>query len=228
LTNYKNPPNLSLKLFLSLYNLAKEVMKMKVEVIRRVLVFLSEIFSLTHLKRSGWRRFGIPDELRESVADHVFGVAHIALILAYLEKVPRERWGDILLMALIHDNPETRLGDLDRIATLYIKRKRATQQALKDQVATLPNSLKTDLLNLSKELESDSKEAQIVKDADILDFALHALILAQRGYKTRESAQNALAELNTKSAKAILKAALKEENLATLWTQDLELAGDPR
>jgi len=196
--------------------------------VRNVLAYLSEILSLCRLARSGWRRFDVPESERESVADHVFGVAHIALILAYLEKVPKERWGDILLMALIHDNPETRLGDLDRIATLYIRRKRATQQALRDQVATLPNSLKTDLLNLSKKLESESKEAQIVKDADVLDFALHALILAQRGYRTRDSAKSSLAELKTKAAKAILREALKEENLATLWTKDLELTGDPR
>lgn len=228
MTNLKKQPNLSLKLFLFLYNPAKEVMKMKTEAIRRVLAFLSEIFSLTHLKRSGWRRFGIPDELRESVADHVFGVAHIALILAYLEKVPKEKWKDVALMALIHDNPETRLGDLDRIATTYIRRKRATQLALRDQISGLPDELKEIFATLSKKLEGDSIAAQIVRDADILDFALRALSLAQRGYPTKEAAESSMSELTTKSAKALLREAFKVEDLTALWTKDLELAGDPR
>ncbi len=196
--------------------------------VRNVLAYLSEILSLCRLARSGWRRFDVPESERESVADHVFGVVHIALVLANLEDVPKERWGDIALMALIHDNPETRLGDLDRVATLYIRRRKATQQALKDQIANLPEPLKSKLLELSKHLDSESIEAQIVRDADTLEFALRAILLSQRGYSTKEAAKTSLNELRTKSAKTLLKEALKEKNLATLWTKDLELAGDPR
>jgi putative hydrolase of HD superfamily len=199
-------------------------MQINAEEVKGVLSYLSEMLSLSHLKRSGWRRYGISEENRETVADHVFCTTQIALILASLEKVPEEKWGEIALMALLHDNAETRLGDLDRIATLYIKRQRASQKALRDQVAILPEALKNKFLILSKKLDEDTMEAQIVRDADILEFALRACIFAQRGYGTKKDAKTSLLELSTESAKAILRQAMKEKNLVGLWSQKLGLS----
>ncbi len=201
---------------------------MKANTLERVLSYILEIFSLTNLKRSGWRAFGIPEEERESVAEHIFEVSYLALILASMEELPETQWDSIVFMALIHDNPEARIGDIDKIAASYLRTKNAFHRAFYDQVANLPYALKNKLLKSAKMLEKESKEAILVKDADLLDFALRGLLFAQRGYKLREKVESLMSKLKTASAKALLQQALMEESLATLWTENLELTGDPR
>lgn len=63
---------------------------------------------LKEIPRTGWLDRGIPDEETESVADHSFGVALLAWLLAP-EELDR---GRVVELALMHDLAEAVVGDV--------------------------------------------------------------------------------------------------------------------
>src|SRR3989339_2211175 len=69
--------------------------------------FLHKVGQLKGLKRTGWVYKNIPDP--ESVAEHSFRTAILALVLADELKADKER---LVKMALIHDLAESITGDL--------------------------------------------------------------------------------------------------------------------
>ncbi len=78
---------------------------------------LLALLTLDDLPRTGWILRGV--ERPESVAGHVLGVAHAALALAP-RVVPPLDLGLVLAMALVHDAPEARTGDLPRPAATHL------------------------------------------------------------------------------------------------------------
>ena len=76
--------------------------------IEDILNFLFEAGRLKRVPRTGWQLVGVAD--CESVADHTSRVAIIGYILALMEGVDP---GTVVLMCLLHDFPESRLGDID-------------------------------------------------------------------------------------------------------------------
>ena len=62
---------------------------------------------LKRLKRTGWIETGIPDP--ESVSDHTYRVTLLAMILSDLKNLDTEK---VLKMSMIHDLPESIIGDL--------------------------------------------------------------------------------------------------------------------
>ena len=62
---------------------------------------------LKGVKRTGWVRKGIPEA--ESVADHSFGVAILALLLSLPPEIDRDA---LIKMALLHDLGESVIGDI--------------------------------------------------------------------------------------------------------------------
>ena len=75
---------------------------------------LLELLPLDRLPRTGWIVRGVPEP--ESIAGHVLGTAHLALALAPRVQ-PGLDLGRVLAMALVHDAPEARTGDLPRAAS---------------------------------------------------------------------------------------------------------------
>ena len=63
---------------------------------------------LKRLARSGWQHIGVPEP--ESVADHSYRVALLTLLLAQGD--PRIDLTRVLILALVHDLPESIAGDL--------------------------------------------------------------------------------------------------------------------
>lgn len=74
--------------------------------IKNIIDYFFLIGKLKWLKRSGWIERKVPDP--ESVAEHSFRVAMIALIIAPLLKLNREK---LVMMALFHDFAEGIFGD---------------------------------------------------------------------------------------------------------------------
>ena len=89
-------------------------------------------------------------------------------------------------MALLHDWPETRVGDMPRTATTYFGadvRKRAETAAFADIVGTL-GAIESEYKNLYQDYEQrDSLEARLVKAADIIDLLIQAYALEHAGAK---------------------------------------------
>jgi putative hydrolase of HD superfamily len=156
-----------------------------------------EINQLKQLYRQGWLQRGIPKDLCESVAEHSFAMALLALLLAdtFSPELDRQQ---VLLLALIHDLGEVYAGDFtpqDRPATQV---KQALEAKAIEQIfSELPNG--QDYIRMWQAYEEGTTpEARFVKQVDRLEMALQASIYARRGFADMqdffESAQAALGE----------------------------------
>jgi len=116
----------------------------------------------------------------ESVADHSFGVAFIALILAELADQTLDRT-KLLTMALLHDLPESAISDIPAPAAARLPpgaKRVAETEVLNDLLGCLPDAGRW--LAWWQELEAGiSVEARIVHDADRLDMLIQAHIYEQ-------------------------------------------------
>src|SRR5262245_37432937 len=81
---------------------------------KQVLPLIEAYFEFSHLKqlyRQGWLRRGVPLERCESVAEHSFGVALLAMFLAEAY-FPELEAGKVIRLALLHDFGEIYAGDI--------------------------------------------------------------------------------------------------------------------
>jgi 5'-deoxynucleotidase YfbR-like HD superfamily hydrolase len=127
---------------------------------RRDISFLYEVGTLRHVART-WKQFGGLD--MSNVAEHSFRVAWISLVLATRENADV---GRCLEIALIHDLPEARTGDVNYMHRIHTVRNEdsALADALEDTAA------KARLWDAWHEWSKrETLEARIVYDADNLD-----------------------------------------------------------
>lgn len=144
-----------------------------------ILAFLEEAGRLKRVERAGWRRRGV--EVPESVAEHTYRVAVLAMLLSDIEKADTLR---AVRMALLHDLPEARTGDL---LPGTPGKKEAEEKAMRDLLSSLPKGLKEEYRRLWEEYASGKgKEARIVKEADKLEMLLQALEYEREGYNTED------------------------------------------
>ena len=139
----------------------------------QIIKFLAELMRLKALPRTGWLLRGVREV--ESIADHSFGVAFIAMIIADRAvaqgmNVNIER---VLRMALLHDLSEVRTGDLPATIKPYfdsVALKAADEKAAQEILAPLGES-GHEYLKLRHEYEArETLESRIVKAADKLDL----------------------------------------------------------
>lgn len=126
--------------------------------------FMFEVGMLAKTPRSGFHFLGTGDQ---SVAEHVSRTSFIGYALAHMDgKVDVLK---VLKMCLFHDISETRISDLNHIHQKYVERKE--HSAVKDISDSVPFG--KDIFNILQEYEKrESKEAQLVKDADTLEWVL--------------------------------------------------------
>ena len=150
-----------------------------------------------------WKHFYNPDVANN--AEHTFNVAWIALTLAKMEGITNHE--KILKMALLHDIPESRCGDVHYLSRQYVIRKE--DEAIKDIFAGTVHE--DEIWSLWREFEDrKTLEAKVVKDADNLDVELELRDQEFRGHmmaKTLRGPRNKALypKLFTKSAKAMWK-----------------------
>jgi putative hydrolase of HD superfamily len=128
--------------------------------------------------RAGWAMRGIVDP--ESVSDHTFGVAFIALVLAESVEQPVDRT-KLLTMALLHDLPEVVLGDIPSPAARYLPPDAKTA-AERDVLAGLLDGLACceQWQRWWREYEEQATiEGRLIHDADRLDMLLQAHVYEQ-------------------------------------------------
>src|SRR2546427_2498213 len=136
----------------------------------------------------GWKQ-RLRLEKVESVADHSFGVA----ILALFEGEKRGYdIGSLLKLSLIHDLEETVTGDLTprdkrRVSKTSLSRMRTG--AVLSIFGTLPKHSQRRYLKLSNDLRTGrTREARLVKSLDKLEMALQAKEYERRGIDRRKLA----------------------------------------
>jgi len=182
------------------------------------MALLDTLLAANNLKttpRMGWVLRGVAEA--ESVAEHSYGVAFVALALADVAEASGEGdgfdRGKLLSMALLHDLAESVISDLPLPAQRFFPagaKATAERAALSELLAGLPGS--QGLLALWEEFEEGSgPEARVVRDADRLDMLLQAFVYIER------TGNRALAEFwDSPAARAPFEFAVSQRVYAAL------------
>jgi putative hydrolase of HD superfamily len=150
---------------------------------------LIEAVQLKEVARAGWVRVGVAQP--ESVAAHSWGVAWLVMVLCP-DGLDR---GRALEIALVHDLPEVRAGDITPHDGVSAEEKAGLERdGLRGIVDGLPRASVVTERWLEYE-RAQSAEARFVKACDKLDMALQAARYAAQGEDTREFVDSALKKL---------------------------------
>lgn len=141
--------------------------------------FQGRVQTLKLLPRTGWLQRGLRNV--ESIAEHSFGVAALALIVGDLQ--PELDRGRLLAIALVHDLAEALIGDLPASASRLIgkaAKHEAERKALLELLGGLPQGER--YVVLWEEYSSGgSPEARLVKALDRLEMLGQALAYERAG-----------------------------------------------
>jgi putative hydrolase of HD superfamily len=145
------------------------------------LELLYQVFKLKNLFRQGWLKRDVPQAHGESVADHTFGTAMTAWLLAKHIglKVNMEK---LLKMALVHEIGEIYAGDITPVDGISLAEKYDLEEKSIEKVfASYPG--KEEFIDLWKEFEeAKSPEAKFLKQIDKFEMGLQAAIYKGHGY----------------------------------------------
>jgi putative hydrolase of HD superfamily len=145
------------------------------------------MIDLKGLYRQGWLKRGVPEERAESVADHSFGTALLAVLLADTLRTDPEFAGldrqRCIEMALVHELGEVYVGDLTPVDGVSREDKyRQEREAFIKVVEGLPNG--KELLTLWEDFETGaSPEARFIRQLDRLEMGIQAALLKAEGYQ---------------------------------------------
>ena len=180
---------------------------------KRLADFFFEAGMLKRTPRTGWQFLGSGSE---SVAEHAFRSAVVAYALARLE--PEADAAKVVEMALFHDLPEARTGDLNYMNQKYVKADEA--RATADMTAGLPFG--EELGGLLAEFRAqETLEARIVKDADHLEMILQLKEHLDVGNKNAaEWIPISLARIKTENARKIAEAVIAGDSSAWWFDKD--------
>lgn len=170
---------------------------------------LFEAKMLKEIPRSGFHFLGAG---KESIAEHSFSATFIAYVMSQLE--PTVDALKLTTMCLVHDLPETRIGDLNTVHKTYVTADEA--RAVKDTTEGLPfGSSIADLIDEFN--EGRSPEAKLARDADQLSLILELKYLSDIGYAPPDKwLPPVLTRLKTKIAKKIAQS-IMETNRDDWW-----------
>lgn len=144
-----------------------------------ILALHSRVLMLKALPRTGWLQRGLLQV--ESVAEHTFGVASLALLVG--DEIPDLDRGRLLTIALLHDMAEALIGDLPVGARRFFgaaAKQQAEYLAMTELVGHLPQG--EEYLALWREYaELGSREARLVKQLDRLEMLAQALVYERNG-----------------------------------------------
>jgi putative hydrolases of HD superfamily len=144
-----------------------------------LLALYTQIATLKLLPRIGWLQRGVPNA--ESVAEHTFGVATLALLIG--DTINGLDRGKLLAIAMLHDLAEVLLSDLPASAKRFIgaaHKHDAERSALEEMLARLPN--RAEYLALWDEYARGcSREARLVKGIDRIEMLAQALAYERAG-----------------------------------------------
>lgn len=177
--------------------------------------YIFELGQLRNVRHEGWRLAGV--EQLETVAAHSLRAAQIAYILAVLEDYPNP--AEVCTITVFHDIEETRLGDIQRLASRYLTVDK--EAAVREQTEPL-GELGQQVFDLWAQQERRHTPAGIIaKDADMLDMMAMAKEYLERGYNSAQDwLDNIGPALRTESARQLAGALVEQDS--TAWWQGLK------
>lgn len=148
------------------------------DTVKALVLFFYEVGALRKIGRAHQEAL-LTTDLTDNISSHSFRTALIGAMLA------RELGADVskvVIMCLIHDLPEARSGDHNWIHKRYVS---VDEPRIRnEQFGILPEPHAQEILALSSEYaRRESREAQIAKDADLLDQILLLKEYEQQGNK---------------------------------------------
>jgi putative hydrolase of HD superfamily len=177
--------------------------------LRRIADFLFEAGMLKRTPRTGWQFLGSGEE---SVSDHTHRAALLAFVLASRkDDIDMEK---VLKMALFHDLPEARTGDLNYMNQKYSKPDE--EKAIADMTEGL--DFGQEIAEVLQEFtEQETPEAQLVKDADNLEMLLSLKEHQDIGNKNaKDWIPFTEQRMKSEDAKELAKA-IKDRNSSAWW-----------
>lgn len=156
------------------------------------------ILALKRLYRQGWLKRGVPEGACESVADHSFGTAVLALLLAGREPFGDADPGKTCRMAVAHELGEVYAGDITPVDGVSKEEKyRLERESLLRVLAGAPGA--GEILALWEEFEEGaSPEARLLRRLDRLEMGIQAAVYRAEGFPRMEefleSARKAVGE----------------------------------
>jgi putative hydrolase of HD superfamily len=166
---------------------------------------LFEACFLKNLPRSGYQYLGAGSE---SVAEHVYGTTFIAFVMAQLE--PNVDALRLISMCLVHDLPETRVGDLNYVQKHYLTKDESG--ALRDTLKDIPFADRIE--SLTAEFEAgETLESRLAHDADQLALLIDLKSLKDTGYQAPDNwLPHVRKRLKTELGKGLGEAVLQGEH----------------
>lgn len=134
-----------------------------------------DIVHLKSLFRQGWLRCGIGRDRCESVAEHTFGVAMLAMLLGdqYHPELDAAR---VMRLALLHDIGEIHAGDLTPYHDVsHEEKKRRERESVAIVLGRIPGGDRY-LADWDEYASGASPEARFVKVVDRLELLLQAAV----------------------------------------------------
>jgi putative hydrolase of HD superfamily len=170
---------------------------------------------LKRTPRSGWQFL---DGGSESVAEHVYRTTMIAWVLARLDGTADTE--KVLRLALAHDLPEARTGDLNYVNQKYVSANEAL--AAEDMTRGLPFG--EELRELMAEYrEETSPEAILTHDADQLEMLFELKEKLDSGCQAAEDWTSfVLRRLRTDAAKELAGKILEGDSASWWFDRDSE------
>lgn len=164
---------------------------------------------LKRLYRQGWLKRGVSEGGCESVADHSFGTALLALFLAGrppYEGIDRDK---ALRLALVHELGEVYAGDITPVDGVSAEEKAILER---DSIRRVLDGLRggEEYLALWEEFEAGvSPEARFVRELDRLEMGLQAAAYRAEGNERMgEFFESARRSVSSPGLRAMLEAAV--------------------
>lgn len=150
---------------------------------KKIHPIIEAYFELNHLKqlyRQGWLNRGVSEIECETVAEHCFTTAILAMWLAQ-SLSPEIDCCKVVQMALIHDLGEIYAGDIIPAQEIDpIEKHRLEARSIRSVLSKLPQGLET--IALWEEFElGETPEARLVKQVDKLEMGFQAKVYQLQG-----------------------------------------------
>lgn len=145
--------------------------------------FFYLVSELKKVPRMGWKnKVGV--EYPESVADHSYGTAIMAMVLSDSNKLDTEK---IIKMALLHDLAELITGDFLPEEISKENKKIAENDAMKEIFSKLPANLVVEYDRIWQEYnQSETKESILLHEVDKLEMAIQAAKYSSEGFSNEK------------------------------------------